>query len=162
MRFLFLSALAGFGVLTVSVATAANDDGTMPGDDAMTCDQIAMAMMPYVQQFRGGSTQQLGQNAQEMQRRNVKREAELQSEAAADTAATEAGCLGGINATCAAASEAQSAREKARNDQIQAEDKPLTDQMNPAMAALAAQGMAMQQDPRLMRLMQLAQQKHCH
>jgi hypothetical protein len=30
------------------------------------------------------------------------------------------------------------------------------------MSALAAQGQAMQQNPRLMRLMQLAQQKHCH
>jgi hypothetical protein len=121
-----------------------------------------MAMMPYVNQVRGGSTEQLGRNAQELQRRNVAREAELQSEAAAATAAMEAGCVGGINATCAAASEAMSAREAARNAKIQAEDKPITDQMGPQMAALAAQGHAMQQDPRLMRLMQLGQQKNCH
>ena len=162
MRFLVRTALAGLGLLAASAATAANDDGARPGDDAMTCEQIAMAMMPNVQQMRGGSTQQLGRNAQELQRRTVQREAELQGEAAADTAAMEAGCLGGINATCAAASEALSARQAARNAKIQAEDKPITDQMNPEMAALAAQGRAMQQDPRLMHLMQLAQQKNCH
>ena len=162
MRFLVRKAFAGLGLLAASAATAANDDGVRLGDDAMTCEQIAMAMMPNVQQMRGGSTQQLGQNAQEMQRRDLQREAELQAEAPADTAAMEAGCAGGINATCAAASEVQSARENARNAQIQAEDKPLTDQMNSQMSALAAQGLAMQQDPRLMHLMQLAQQKNCH
>ena len=162
MRSLVRTTLAGLSLLAAVSATAANDDGTRLGDDAMTCEQIAMAMMPYVNQVRGGSTEQLGRNAQELQRRNVAREAELQSEAAADTAAMEAGCFGGINATCAAASEAMSAREAARNAKIQAEDKPITDQMGPEMAALAAQGHAMQQDPRLMRLMQLGQQKNCH
>ncbi len=162
MGILVRSALTGLSLLAAVSATHATDDGTRPGDDAMTCEQIAEAMMPYVNQVRGGSTLQLGRNAQELQRRNVAREAELQSEAAADTAAMEAGCFGGINATCAAASEAMSAGEAARNAQYQAEDKPITDQMGPQMNALAAQGQAMQQDPRLMRLLQLGQQKHCH
>lgn len=162
MGFLVRSALAGLGLLAASAATAANDDGAKPGDDAMTCQQIATELMPSVQQMRGGSTQQLGQDAQEMQRRAMKREAEIQGEAAAETAEMEAGCIGGINATCAAASEAMSARHDARNAQIQAEDKPLNDRTSSEMTALAAQGQAMQQNPRLMHLMQLAQQKHCH
>jgi len=162
MRFLARTALAGLAMLTASAAAAAGDDGTRPGDDAMTCQQIAMELMPGVQQMRGGSTQQLGQDAQEMQRRAVKREAEIQSGAAAETAEMEAGCIGGVNATCAAASEAIQARHDARNAQIKAEDKPLNDRASSEMSALAAQGQAMQQNPRLMHLMQLAQQKHCH
>jgi len=162
MKCLVYTALAGLGLMAASVATAAGDDNARPGDETLTCEQIAMALMPNVQQMRGGSMEQLGRNSQEMQRRSIKRETELQGEAAADTAAMEAGCFGGINATCAAASEAQSAREAARNAKIKAEDKPLTDQMSSEMTALAAQGRAMQQDPRLMHLMQLAQQKHCH
>jgi hypothetical protein len=162
MRILLRTALAAIGLLAATAATAANDDGARPGDDAMTCQQIAMALMPNVKAIDNDSTRQLGRNAEELRRRSVKREAELQGEGAADTAAMEAGCFGGINATCAAASEALSARQAARNAKIQAEDKPITDQMNPEMAALAAQGQAMQQDPRMMHLMQLAQQKHCH
>ena len=162
MRFPFHAGLGGLALLAASAATAANDDGTKPGDDAMTCQQIAMELMPSVQQMRGGSTQQLGQDAQEMQRRAIKREAEIQSGAAAETAEMEAGCIGGVNATCAAASAAMQARHDARNAQIKAEDKPLDDRTSSEMNALAAQGQAMQQNPRLMRLMQLAQQKHCH
>lgn len=162
MRFAVRTALAGLALLAAPAATAANDDGMRPGDDAMTCQQIAMELMPSVQQMRGGSTQQLGQDAQEMQRRALKREAEIQSGAAAETAEMEAGCIGGINATCAAASEAMSARHDARNAQIKAEDKPLNDRTSSEMAVLAAQGQALQRNPRLMRLMHLAEQKHCH
>jgi hypothetical protein len=162
MRSLVRTALACLALLTISSATATSDDGARPGDDAMTCEQIAQALMPSVNQMRSPSTEQLGRNAEEIRRRDLQREAELQSEAAADTAAMEAGCVGGINATCAAASEAMSAREAARNAKIQAEDKPITDQMSVEMNALATQGRAMQEDPRLMHLIQLAQQKHCH
>jgi len=77
-------------------------------------------------------------------------------------AVAAAGCVAGINAVCAAASEAVDARQRARNAQIAAEDKPLTDRMNSDMQNLAATGQAMQNNPRLMRLMALAQAKHCH
>ncbi len=119
------------------------------GDDALRAADA---------RFRGT----LGPDAQEIARRTHEREAELTAEAAADTAETEAGCVVGTNATCAAASEAAQARHDARNAQYQAEDKPITDRMNTQMTNLAAQGQAMQNDPKLMHLRQLAQEKHCH
>jgi hypothetical protein len=42
MRFPGRTALAGVALLAVSAATAAGDDGTRPGDDATTCQQIAI------------------------------------------------------------------------------------------------------------------------
>src|SRR5262249_9041551 len=135
-------AILAFGVLAAAMPAIADDAGAQPGDDALTCQEIAVQMMPYVQQIRG-NVGTLGPDAQGMARRSAARGAQAQADGAAEAAEMEGPCAVGINATCAAASEAMQARHDARNRQIAAEDKPITDRMSHDMQNLAATGQAM-------------------
>ena len=50
-------ALAGAGALMIhSQSAAADDSGVKPGDDSMSCEQIAVEMQPYVESMRGSLT----------------------------------------------------------------------------------------------------------
>ena len=155
MRALSLAIVA----MAVCSPVAADEAGSMPGDDELTCEQIAAQLMSYADRIRGTATA-LGENAQEIQRRGEERMARGVAEVAADSAAAAAASQ--VPGGGAAMTEAQAERQRAEAAEIEAEDAPLTQDMASNAAQLAAQGQAMQNDPRFQRLMQLAQEKDCH
>jgi hypothetical protein len=132
-----------------------------PGDDAMTCEQIAAELAPYVQQMvpniqaLGATQQQLyGQARQGLQQRK------MEHEALAPLAT--AGALDNTGLSKQAyqmALMAQMAKEKAENEAFA--NSPLAKENKAQMEQLAAQGEQMQSNARLQRLMKLGQEKRC-
>jgi len=135
--------------------------GAMPGDDAMTCEQIGAELAPYAQQMTPAATA-LGQTGQELIARGERRVAEATPALVALTAAATAASAdptGLSTKPLIAAHEAMQQREWNRSI---AEDKPLVDQMNAQTNAVVEQAAPLQANPRIQRLMQLAQDKNCH
>ena len=164
MRAISKALVAGW---TVSAAiwfppVAAADTGAIrPGDDTMTCEQIAAELVPYMQQVMpniqtfGTSTQQLNAQSREI---DAKRQPERQAVEAMATA----GALdptGASKRAYAAAVMAQQAKEHAENEALANSD--LAKQNRAQGEQVAAQASQMKSDERLQHLMQLGQQKHC-
>ena len=133
----------------------------MPGDDALTCEQIATEIAPYARQMipnlqaLGASQQQL--YAQARQQLEVRR-----AENEALTPLATAGALDSTGASKQAyqmALMAQMAKEKSENEAMA--NSPLAKQNKAQTEQVAAQAQQMQSNARLQRLMQLAQQKKC-
>jgi hypothetical protein len=145
----------------IPVAGAADVPGAMPGDDAMTCVQIATELAPYARQMMpniqalGASQQQLyAQARQQLEVRRAENEA-------LSTLAT-AGALDNTGVSKQAyqmALMAQMSKEKSENEAMA--NSPLAKENKAQMEQLAAQGQQMQSNARLQRLMQLAQQNKC-
>jgi hypothetical protein len=164
-----MSTIFGASVTGLVIATlfwtwgvaAADAQGTQPGDDTMTCGQIAMELQPYAQQLvpniqaLGATQQQLYQQAQQM---GEKRRAE-------ETLLTPLASAGAVDPTGAAkrayqlALMAQMAKERGENEAFA--NSPLIQQNKAQSQQLVEQGMHMQSNARLQRLLQLAQAKHC-
>jgi hypothetical protein len=132
-----------------------------PGDEAMTCEQIATELLPYVQQMApnmqalGATDQQLhAQARQQLQQRKMENEA-----------LTPLATAGALDSTGAAkqayqlALMAQMAKEKTENEAFA--NSPLAKQNRAQSEQLAAQGRQMYSNARLQRLTQLGQAKHC-
>jgi hypothetical protein len=140
---------------------AADQPGAMPGDDAMTCQQIAAELAPYGNQM-SGTVNPLVQTQSELVARNEKRMAEAMPVVAGFAAAGTAASLDPTGLASRALGQAEANYQQAQFHRALAEDKPLMDQANRQTNDMASQAMAMQANPRLQRLMQLAQQKDCH
>jgi len=147
--------------MTAPAVAAPDIPGARPGDDALTCDQIATELMPYMQQMRPGvqalaaTQQQL--NAQAMatgERRKVEHELLLPLATAGAFDPTGASKRAYQAAVVAQATKEHADNEAAANSTLAKQSKTQGDQM-------AAQAQAMQSDARLQRLMQLGQQKGC-
>jgi hypothetical protein len=157
--------MAGFalGLITVPAYAAAlqGDGGARPGDETMTCQEIAAGLQPYMQQIvptiqaLGASDAQLMQQSKALGERHK----------AEDMALAPVATAGALDPTGAAkrayqlALMAQMAKQNAEKEALanspQAkENKALGEQM-------AAQGKELQSNARLQRLMQLGQEKHC-
>ena len=142
-------------------AAAADAPAVRPGDEAMTCEQIAAELTPYAQQMTpnlqalGSTQQQLYAQGREMQQRR-------RAENAALTPLADAGAVDPTGASKAAytlAMMAQMAKEKAENEAF--DNSPLAQENKAQMQQLAAQGQQMQANARVQRLMQLGQEKRC-
>jgi len=128
--------------------------GARPGDDQMTCQQIGAEMQPYMAPAMPAA-QAAGADAQQMQEYAKKREAEEMAKAPANAAMAMASMLpgGGFFAM------AQQQRQIAQSQRDMAATKPLQDKMLNDDTALVGQMTPLTQDPRLNRLMQLAEAK---
>jgi len=142
-------------------APADDGPGAKPGDEAMSCAQIGAELAPYTQQMAPTVTD-LAQTGQELNARAQKRLAEAMPEAAALTAAATAAAADPTGLASKAVGQAEMASQQRIWDQSVAEDKPLADKMNAQMNAVVDQSAPLQANPRIQRLMQLAQEKNCH
>jgi hypothetical protein len=135
--------------------------GAMPGDNAMTCEQIGTELAPYAQQM-GGAFTPLAKTGEQVMARGQARMTEYAPTSAAVSAGAMASSLDPTGMASKAYGQAEVAMQKQIWDRTLAEDKPLNDQYNRQANAALAQAQAMQSNARIQRLMQLAQQKNCH
>jgi hypothetical protein len=145
----------------IAPAGATDAQAVRPGDEAMTCEQIATELVPYMQQI-APNIQALGATEQQM---HAQARQQLQQRKMEHEALTPLATAGALDTTGAAkqayqlALMAQMAKEKAENEAFA--NSPLAKQNRAQSEQLAAQGRQMQSDARLQRLMQLGQVKHC-
>jgi hypothetical protein len=135
--------------------------GAMPGDEAMTCQQIAAELAPYAQQMMPAAAA-LNQTQGELLAHSQRRMSEAMPEVAGLTAAATAAHADPTGLASRGVVAAEQSLQQREWNRALAEDKPLHDQMTAQTNAVVAQGMSIQSNPRVQRLMQLAQQKNCH
>ncbi len=158
-KVLVLAASLG-GALWSPCALAKDPPGAQPGDDKMTCEQIATELMPYVQQMTP-IAQAAGASAQELKAKSEKHAAEEAPKLKALSAASIAAGRDPTGLAQRAVNRAIEAEQKAANERVKADMQPTTDKLDAQTQAMMAQAQAMQADPRLMRLMELSQKKGC-
>ncbi len=159
-QMLMAGALCAAAQFWVMPSHAADAPGALPGDAAMTCQQIATELAPYAQQMMGDATQ-LADTDQQIVQRGQQRVSAAVPLVAAESAAATAASLDPTGM----ASKAQRASGEATQERIwkqtEAEDKPLTEKAKEQTQRVVEKGTAMQSNARLQRLMQLAQEKNC-
>jgi hypothetical protein len=140
---------------TDAQAAALAAQGARPGDDQMTCAQIGAELQPYTAQITPVATD-LGAQAQAIQKKGEERRAQAMAQAPVNMAAAAAASLlpGG-----GAIAQAQMAAQYAQAQRQAAEDKPMVDKFNATAGQLSVAAAPMMSDPRVQRLMQLADQK---
>jgi hypothetical protein len=156
--------LAGWAVLAALAApaiAAPQAAGARPGDEAMTCEQIAAELVPYMQQVRPNVqalavTQQ--REFEQGQAKHAQRQAEHQLLASLATAAA-LDPTGAAKRAYMAAEMAQMAKE--RSEDAAEAASPQAQQAKAQREQVAAQAQALQGDARLQALLQLGQQKGC-
>jgi hypothetical protein len=141
-------------------AVAADPPGAMPGDDAMTCQQIAMELQPYMQQMRP-SFEALAATGTDLKDRGNKRMAEQTPAMAAFLAAMAASHADPTGTAGRAVGQAEGAYTRSQFERALAEDKPLADKYNAQANQAVTQSQQLQSNERLQRLLQLVRSKHC-
>lgn len=158
----FVAGLAISAAAFCVASPAATDASAIrPGDEAMSCEQIATELSPYAQQIVP-NIQALGVSQQQLYAQGREIGNKRRAEEALLTPLATAGALdptGASKRAYQAALMAQMAKEKAENEAFA--NSPLAKQNKAQSEQLMAQGQQMQSNARLQRLMQLAQQKHC-
>ena len=139
---------------------AAEDAGARPGDDAMSCEQIAVELQPYAESMRGSLTS-LNDTNMQLKQLGEKQMARDAPRVGATTQAAGAACGFAGGPVCMAATQADQANRNAIHAQEVAEAKPLTDQQLAQSKTVAAQGQQLRSNARLTRLMQLGNAKGC-
>ena len=153
---------------------ASDPAASHPGDDQMTCPQITAELKQ--QQYTAPDKTKVAEAAATANKQEeiihkehanmLKMQAEDQKAVAAATAADTATELatGGLvrGRALNAVEKTLDAKHKANNDRVIKEDLPVTQQLNGQTAGLGADfAQQLQSNPRLARLMQLADSKHC-
>lgn len=156
-----LFAAVAIGALVGSAWAAPQAGGNRPGDDAMTCEQIAAELVPYMQQVAPNvqalaATQQ--REFEHAQAKHAERQPAHQM-LAGMAAATTFDPTGASKRAYAAAEMAQMAKERSE-DRAEAAS-PQAQKAKAQREQIAAQAQTLQADARLQRLMQLGQQKGC-
>jgi hypothetical protein len=147
--------------LWIASVAAADAPAARPGDDAMTCEQIATELAPYAQQMVP-NIQALGATQQQMVAQARQKLAERKMENEALTPLATAGAVDPTGAAKQAyqmALMAQMAKERGENEAFA--NSPLAKQGKAQTEQLATQGQQMQSNARLQRLMQLGKEKRC-
>ena len=103
--------------------------GAMPGDETMTCEQIAAELAPYAKQMAAAFNPLL-QTQKEVLARGRAREAEAVPEAAAVTAGALASSADRTGIASKLYGQAEAAMQREQWNRALAEDKPLFDQAN--------------------------------
>ena len=166
-RALFAGATIGAALVASASAApqphevAAQSTAIRPGDDAMTCEQIAAELVPYMHQVTPNlqalaTTQQ--REFEHAQAKRAERQPVHQMLAGMATAA-QFDPTGASRRAYAAAEMAQMAKERSE-DQAEAAS-PQAQQAKAQREQMATQAQSLQGDARLQRLMQLGQQKGC-
>jgi hypothetical protein len=156
--------VAGGAVVTalwIAPVGAGDAAAERPGDEAMTCEQIATELAPYMQQLMP-NIQALGTSQQQLYEQARPKLEQRKAEHEALTTLATAGALDKTGVSKRAyqmALMAQAAKDKTEDEALA--NSPLAQESKAYMEQLAAQGQQMQSNARLRRLMQLAQQKHC-
>ncbi len=152
---------AASAVLWIAPVGAADAPAVRPGDEAMTCEQIATELSPYVQQM-APNVQALATTQQQLYAQGRQKLEQRKTEEALLTPLATAGALdptGASTRAYQAALMAQMAKERGEDEAFA--NSPLAKQNKAQAEQLAAQGQQMQSNARLQRLMQLVQEKHC-
>lgn len=149
----------GSALLAVT-ASAADVPGAMPGDDAMTCPQIAAELSPYMQQMMP-SAMGLGRTAQAVTKRGEQHVAEETPAVVALTAAATAAHADPTGVASRAVGQAEAAHQQEVWQRSMVQDKPLADKLEAQSRQVLTQGQQLQSNARLQRLMQLVQEKRC-
>lgn len=157
-----LAAVGSIGAMLWVYGAAADDapPGAKPGDEAMTCQQIAAEFAPYAQKMMPSVTA-LSDTGMEIIARGNQRIAE---ETPATLALTIAATLSSADPTgisSAVVSRAEILHQQEVWQRALAEDKPLSDKQQAQTEEVMTQAQQLQSDVRLQRLMQLVQEKHC-
>ena len=153
---------------------ASDPSAVRPGDDQLTCDQLTAELRQQQYSVPDQSKVAAARATVEQQQATYKREqadalkqqAEDQKVLAAATAAdtaTEAGSLGLVRGhALEAADRARQARQDAHNEKLIKEQQPVAQQQMGQMAGFGADfAEQFKSNPRLARLMQLADTRHC-
>ena len=153
---------------------ASDPSAVRPGDDQMTCDQITAELKQQQYSAPDQSKVAAARTTVEQEQATYKREqaqaqkqqAEDQKVIAAATAAdsaTEAASFGLVRGRALeAADRARQARQDAHNEQLVKEQQPITQQGIGQMADFGADfAEQLKTNPRLARLLQLANTRHC-
>ena len=160
-KLILVCALAGAAALMFySQSAVADDSGARAGDDAMSCEQIAVEMQPYVESMRGSLTA-LNDSNMQLKQLGEKQMARDAPRVGATTQAAGAACGFAGGPACMAATQADQANRNAIHAQETAEAKPLADQQLAQSKTVAGQGQQLQSNARLNRLMQLGHAKGC-
>jgi hypothetical protein len=144
-----------------SALGAPDAPGARPGDEAMTCEQLATEIAPYVQQMQP-NLQALATSQQQQYAQGRQRSEERKAAHELMTPLATAGALdptGASKRAYQAAVIAQAAKEKAENEADA--NSPLAKQADEQRGQLATQSQQMRDDARLQRLMMLGRQKGC-
>ena len=146
----------GMGASPEAVAAAAR-----PGDEQMTCEQIGAEMQPYAMQMQGNMQgHNIEQDMRDVQAANEAGQRRAQQQMAPSMIA---GMLSGLVPGGGYAATAAAQAQEAENERQIAAQRPLQDRMTHDMNGMAADTSSqMAGNPRIQRLMQLAQEKHCH
>lgn len=158
---LTIAAWTASAALCIPAAAAPQAPGAMPGDAAMTCEQIAAELAPYAQQMQP-NLQAFATSQRQLYARGREKGEENRKEAALLTPMATAGALDPTGASKRAYVAAESALAAKRKSESEAEaNSPLALQAHTQGEQVAAQGQQLQANARLQRLLQLGQQKGC-
>ena len=161
LRKLTIAAWTASTALCVPAAAAPEAPGVNPGDEAMTCEQIAAELAPYAQQMQP-NLQAFATSQQQRYARGREKGEENRKEAAMLNPMATAGALDPTGASKRAYVAAESALAAKRKSESEAEaNSPLAKQARAEGDRVAAQGQQLQANARLQRLLQLGQQKGC-
>lgn len=161
MSRLHKTTIAAWAANAMFCIPAAGAPQALPGDEAMTCEQIASELAPYAQQMQP-NLQALALLQQQQMQRAQEQYSERKKEAALMAPLATAGALdptGASKRSYVAAETAMAAKHKSESEAEA--NSPLAKQADAQREQLAAQGQQLQANARLQRLMQLAQQKGC-
>jgi hypothetical protein len=147
-------------------AALADPRASRPGDDKMTCDQIAGEIKQ--QPIKTPDAAQVAEAqaaAADVQKTLAKQQAEATATAAKDTAEELAKTperLFEPNAVAAARAKRKEAEQRAQGERMAAEMKPKAEREVTAAANLVGDfGKQLEDNPRLAKLFEMATQKHC-
>ena len=160
-RKLTIGAWMASAALSIPATGAPQAPGVNPGDEAMTCEQIAAELAPYAQQMQP-NLQAFATSQQQLYARGRERGEENRKEAALLTPLATAGEFDPTGASKRAYAAGESGLAAKRKSQSEAEtNSPLGKQARAEGDQAAAQGQQLQANARLQRLLQLGQQKGC-
>ena len=158
---IIVAASAAATALGITAVEAQDQTATRPGDEAMTCEQIAMELYPYTQQMVP-NLQALGQTQQQRYAQGRAMGEKRRAEEAMLLPLAQAGAVDPTGASKRAyqmALMAQQAKGKAENEAYL--NSPLAQENKAQTKELAAQATEMKNNDRIQRLLQLAQEKRC-
>jgi hypothetical protein len=153
---------AGMGIAALwsLQGVSADTPGAKPGDEGMTCAQIAAELAPYTKQMAGDVGPLLDTTKQIMARAKAQ-QAEATTEAMAISAGAMASSADPTGLASKAYGQAEVAMQRALWERSAAQNKPLEDQAKRQLNEFVPKAKAMESNARLQRLMQLAEEKKC-
>lgn len=127
----------------------------------MTCQQIAAELAPYAQQLLPAGNAASEAASQLMERNQERLAKEIVPVATTFLAAQTFAHLDPTGLTGRAVQQSSKAYQQELWQRSLREDAPLAEKLGTATESLVQQGQAMQDNPRLQRLLQLVQEKGC-